>query len=128
MVPEEHSARCAQHTDVEAKDTCSRCGRFVCASCSREEVEGCLCAECLARPEVRLGASPRAKRAVWLALVGLHGLVILLPVALWVARAELAAINAGEAPVAGRPWAQGATILAAVAAVAWLTIGMIVMR
>jgi hypothetical protein len=54
-----------------------------------------------------------------MALVGFHGVVVLLPIAAWVARTELVAISDGAAPVAGRPWAQGALGLSLAGAVLW---------
>lgn len=80
---------------------------------------------CLGRPEVRLAPSQRAKRSFWLALLGLHGVVVLLPVALWIARAELQAIEGGDAPTAGKPWAQGALAVCGIGVVLWLIIAMV---
>lgn len=80
---------------------------------------------CLARPEARLTPSPRAKRALVLGLVGLHGVVVLLPVAAWLARAELRAIEAGDAPPAGRPWAQGALAASLAGALVWLVVAAV---
>src|SRR5262245_29409113 len=128
MEPEpdlEGPARCARHPAVAAAAACERCGRFACDACGRTEDQRFLCAECLARPEVRLAASPRARRSLWLALIGFHGLLVLLPVAFWIARAELSAIERGDAPGAGRPWAQGAMAICGVGAVIWLIIAMV---
>lgn len=111
---------CAVH-GTPAAAACTRCGRFACEACLGAEG---LCTQCLARPEVRLRPSPEARRALWMALLGFHGVVVLLPVAAWLARAELEAIARGTAPLAGKPWAQGALALALGGVIAWF-IGLV---
>ena len=108
-------SRCAVH-DVAATGVCGRCGRFGCGTCL--STDG-WCAECLSRPLARLTPSPEARRALWLALLGLHGVVVLLPIAAWSARRELNAITAGRAPMAGKPWAQGALAVSMLGVVLW---------
>ncbi len=113
------SAECAAHPTVEAAGTCDRCGRFACSACGRAEAGLFLCAECLARPEARLIASAESKRALVFALLGLHGLFFLVPMAFWLARTEVVAIENGHSPQAGKPWAQGALIVCALSAVTY---------
>lgn len=112
------SSVCAAH-GTPAAAVCARCGRFACGACLGAEG---LCTECLARPEVRLRPSPEARRALLMALLGFHGVVVLLPVAAWLARAELEAIARGTAPPPGKPWAQGALVLALVGMVGWFVV------
>lgn len=117
MTPEAPVSLCSKH-GVPATGVCDRCGCFGCAACiPLAEVEWCT--ECLARPEERLRPSHAAQRALWMSLAGFHGVVVLLPIAGWMARAELIAISAGASPVAGRPWAQGALALSITGAVLW---------
>jgi uncharacterized RDD family membrane protein YckC len=40
------SARCAQHPEVVARGTCTRCGAFVCNQCSEFTANGLRCASC----------------------------------------------------------------------------------
>lgn len=111
-------ALCAS-TGAPAIGTCERCGQFVCADCQRVEAAVSLCLACWSRPELRLEPSPRAKRALWLALGGLHGLLPLLLISLWVAGRELQAIEAGRAPTAGRPWVVTARLIAGAGGALW---------
>jgi hypothetical protein len=104
---------------TEAAEICDRCGRFVCAACLRVHSHARLCAECDARPEVRLAATPRARRALGFAVAGFHGVLPLLLIAGWMARAELAAVGRGEAPAASRPYAQVALGLAFAGVAIW---------
>jgi hypothetical protein len=115
--------RCAEHA-ADAVAACARCGAYVCAGCSKEVEERRLCTACLARPEVRLRPSPRARRALWTALLGFHGLVPLLPLSLWWTRAELRDIERGHAPAPGRPFAQVARIIAWVGLGLWFAAGI----
>jgi len=127
MPPEAPGPRCASHPAADAVHTCQRCGRFACAACARTESGVVLCLACLARPEARLTPSPRAKRALAMGLVGLHGVVVLLPIAAWLARAELRAIEAGDAPPAGKPWAQGALAASIAGALLWLVLAVVLL-
>jgi len=97
----DEQARCAVH-DAPSTGVCARCGRFGCAECLATG-ETPWCRECLDRSEERLRISARAKQALVLALLGFHGLLPALPVALRLARRELADIDAQQAPPAGRP-------------------------
>lgn len=81
---------------------------------------GELCADCLLRPAVRLSPSPRATRAFWLALAGLHCAGTLLPFAVFFALRELEAIGRGDAPKAGRPWVHAALALSVLGVVMWV--------
>ena len=117
MTPEAPVSLCPKH-DVPATGVCDRCGRFGCALCiPLADVEWCT--DCLARPEARLSPSPVAQRALWMSLLGFHGVLVLLPFAAWISRKELQAISDGIAPVAGRPWAQGALAISGVGLLLW---------
>ena len=109
---------CVEH-QVAATAVCTRCGRFGCGACLSSVNAEPWCGECLARPEARLTPSPEAKRALLVALLGLHGLVVLLPVAAWLARRELDRITARAAPEAGRPWVHSALAISLFGLVAW---------
>ena len=109
-------SQCAVHP-VAATGICGRCGRFGCAQCLNETA---WCVQCQARPEARLLPSDRAKTALMLSLFGLHGVVVLLPVALWLARKELAAIERGKSVPAGIPYARGSIAIAGAGSVLWL--------
>jgi hypothetical protein len=124
-VAPEAPPECARHPTVLATASCPRCGRFACAACLREEQGQALCLDCLARPQVRLEPSPRAKLALWLSLLGLHGVLVFLPAGLWLAREERKAIDAGAAPSAGRPWVEGARLASMAGVVAWAVLGMV---
>jgi len=116
----EAGSTCPVH-GVPATGVCARCGRFGCAAClATGELRWC--SECLARPEARLESSPRAKRALVFALLGFHGLVPLLPAALWLARRERTAIELHQAPPAGRPLVQGARAISLVGLAVWLVL------
>lgn len=115
---DEKLSRCVEH-QVEATGLCARCGRFGCGVCLSTVSGEPWCRECLARPEARLTPSPESKQALLVALLGLHGVVVLLPVAVWVARRELDRITARASPEAGRPWANGALAIALFGLVAW---------
>ncbi len=120
MAVETPPALCPRH-QVPAIKTCSRCGAFTCERCIEQADDGdWWCSTCLGRSEVRLAASPRARRALWMALAGLHGVLPLLPVAFWFAQSEWRAIDRGAAPPAGRPWAQAARWVSAGAVAAWV--------
>jgi len=110
--------QCPVH-GVPAAAICARCGRFACGECLRPAPDGGLCDECHARPAARLTASARARRALLFGALGFHGLLPLLVAGGWLGRAELQAITRGEAPAAGRPYAQGAVAFAFAGAVLW---------
>ncbi len=120
-------AQCAQHTGVEAVATCKRCGRFVCANCVRELSKHRYCSECIQRPDLRLMPSVRAKRCLLLALLAMNGAVVLLPVALVMARAERQAIIRGDAPEAGLPWLAAMGTVYSFTIFLWAIIAMTVM-
>lgn len=129
MADEVSAPRCPAHPDADAVGTCARCGRFTCAQCGRVSFGAHLCDGCLARPEARLAVSARAKQALLCAVLGLLGVVVLLPVGAWLARSELREVALGRSPEAGRDVAKGALTLAAVATVAWLvTFGVLALR
>jgi formate hydrogenlyase subunit 3/multisubunit Na+/H+ antiporter MnhD subunit len=67
------SALCANHPDVDAIGTCTRCGNFVCTECRAEGEGALLCKSC----DVRLGRHPLVRHVPWLA-IGLivHGVLI----------------------------------------------------
>ena len=115
------TATCAS-CGLEAIATCERCGAFTCGACL---VPGQpFCAPCGARPEWRLRASPRAVRALLWSVLGLHGLVPLLPLALRHAWLELAAIAQGRAPLGGQPYARAAQWIAGAGCVLWLGVAI----
>jgi hypothetical protein len=114
-------ARCSVH-DTPATGVCARCGRYACAACLAPALGAAWCTECRARPDAQLTPSPEAKRALWLALAAFHGVLPLLPFAMWSARQELKRIEAGQASRAGQPWAVGAWWLSLGALVLWITI------
>ncbi len=74
-------ARCAVHDEVESIGVCSRCGRFLCASCADAVHDG-WCVTCGARPEARLHISRGARLSLGLAVGGLV-LPLLSLVVLW---------------------------------------------
>lgn len=69
------AAFCAQHPDVPAVGSCSRCGAFACAADSKLLGTGLFCATCAARPDVDYLEGFRAehwgRRDGWTWLVGL---------------------------------------------------------
>jgi hypothetical protein len=57
-------ARCGSHPDVPARDVCSRCGTFACASCVRATPEGqAVCADCATRMDLGRWNIPWERRA-----------------------------------------------------------------
>jgi hypothetical protein len=109
---------CSAH-QVAATGVCARCGRFGCAACLSTVSGEPWCSACLARPEARLTPSPEAKRALLAALLGFHGIVVLLPVAAWLALRELERIKRRDAPEAGKPWAHGALAISVLGLAGW---------
>lgn len=63
------TARCAVHGEVDSTGVCSRCGRFLCASCS-DAVHAGWCVGCASRPEARLHISRSAWVSLGLAIAG----------------------------------------------------------
>lgn len=104
-------ARCAVHGTASAEAVCARCGAFACAGCLRAHGSEAFCAGCYERFGYAHKASKHAKLALALALLGLNcGFVAGLPAVL-LAKRELAAIDRGDSPLAGRALARGALML-----------------
>ncbi len=114
------SARCGLHTEVAAVDLCQRCGAFLCGECVELLGEDVLCPACFQRLG---GHAPPSRQARLSAALGVLGLVLgpalftrgilyfligLGPglIGLWLARRELARIDAGRSPAVGRGWAR----------------------
>ncbi len=119
----EPAPRCARHPDALAVGTCARCGTFGCGDCLQPFEGQPTCDGCALRLTERSAPSARAKLALWLGIAGINFTLLPGIVALFLARRELAAIARGEAPVAGKPYAQAARMLgwlcaAALAAIA----------
>ena len=115
-------AKCPDHPDRDARDVCVRCGRFVCGACLElGEEQETLCQACYARTTTRGKASGQAVGALVLAIVGLNCMMPFLGiVSLVLGRSELAAIERGESPSAGRNLAKGAIVLG------WIDIGIMI--
>jgi hypothetical protein len=98
------TGRCAAH-GVAALATCSRCGDYLCADCRVWKNERPHCAAC----RDRLGDRPshRARLSLLLVTFGVCGGVPAI-VGFVLARRELRAIRAGEAPAAGEAMAETA--------------------
>jgi hypothetical protein len=97
-------ARCAKHEARPATGVCARCGDYLCGACGLRVDDRLCCSPCAAR--ITREHSRRSELAFVFALLSVHGLFPLAPVALALALAELAAIRAGHAPVGGRTLAR----------------------
>lgn len=75
------TATCAVHFDEPSIATCSRCGRFCCASCMRTFTN---CTECVARTQAELppleGRANYARYGLW-ATAGCHALMAVFAIA-----------------------------------------------
>ena len=101
---------CAEHPRNPAVATCGRCGAFRCAECPTNPFFADHCSACTQR--VGGKASTRAMVAVVLAAVSVGCYFPPLAIAgVVLGNAEIAAINRGEAPEAGRTYAQAARII-----------------
>jgi len=115
-------AHCAIHAGTQAVDTCARCGNFVCGGCLEVDQGSSYCETCF--PMVKPSTAPHSTRAVTGLIMGVlavSGCVPLGIVAVVLGHAELAAIDAGEAPIGGRNLAKGAVITG------WLGVGLTVL-
>ncbi len=110
------NARCAKHPDRQAVENCERCGAFVCAECLELTPEGNRCNNCYERV-TKEKPSTRAISALVFAIVGLNCCLLPGVIGLVLGTAELAAIERGEAPAAGRNLARGGQIVGGISAV-----------
>jgi hypothetical protein len=120
------SALCAVHPGSPALFTCTRCGAFACSACKARVEDVCLA--CWSRPSERLDSSRRARSAFFLAVLALHGLVPLAPVALWLVERERAAIASHAAPRGGEPWLAGARWVSFFALAVWGVVLSVVLK
>ncbi|MFO0595229.1 MAG: hypothetical protein U0228_07990 [Myxococcaceae bacterium] len=117
-------ARCATH-DAPSTGTCARCGAFGCdhldgtTRCLDRFLGQTWCQACRALPAVRLEPSRAARRVLLWALLGLHGVLPLLFLALRETAAERARIEAGTTNAAGRPYVDAARWLAVLGLAGW---------
>ena len=109
------NARCARHPDVQAVENCERCGAFVCADCLQLTPDGNRCVNCYERVTLEKPSS-RAVMALVFAVVGINCCLLPGVVGLVLGTAELAAIERGEAPAAGKNLARGGQIIGGISA------------
>lgn len=110
-------ARCALHPDLQAVESCSRCGAFVCAGCLEFHLDGgTRCQNCMNRERTEK-PSGRAIAALVFAILGVQCGLLPGIIGLVLGTAELSAIERGEAPAAGKSLARGGQILGAISAV-----------
>lgn len=110
-------ACCALHPDVQAVESCSRCGAFVCASCLEYHLDGgARCQGCMNRERTER-PSGRAVAALVFAILGIQCGLLPGIIGLVLGTAELSAIERGEAPAAGKAIARGGQIIGAISAV-----------
>jgi hypothetical protein len=102
-------AAACTHAKAREAGSCSRCGDYLCERCRTWRAERAYCAACVARQGDR--PSRRASLALLFATIGVCLLVPAVP-ALYLSLVELRAIDRGEAPSSGRPYAQLARGLA----------------
>lgn len=111
--------RCAAHPAATATATCGRCGAFTCADCPSSPFYKDHCPSCTARM-----VNPASSRAMVALAVGGLSLACYCPVigfgGVVLGNAELAAINRGEAPEAGRTYARAGMIMG------WIGVGLTV--
>lgn len=101
-------ATCPRHPAAIAVDACERCGRFVCGECTVLRDERTWCVECAAVPH------EPSRRATLALVFGLAGFLCCVPfslAAIALGRVEERAIDAHEAPAAGRARARWAVRL-----------------
>ena len=110
------NARCALHPDLQAVENCERCGAFVCANCLELTPEGNRCQSCYQRV-TKEKPSSRAVMALVFAVVGINCCLLPGVIGLVLGTAELAAIERGEAPAAGKNLARGGQIVGGISAV-----------
>ena len=103
-------ARCAKHEARAATGVCARCGDYLCGACGLRVDDRLCCSPCAER--LTREHSRRSSLTFLFALLSVHGVFPLAPVALVMAAAELAAIRAGHAPVGGRGLARAGVALA----------------
>ncbi len=97
-------------------------GTIPCPACAEEihaHAGRCvLCSESLSPPALPVDVAVPSRRAVAAAVLGATGLVLFLPLlsipGLVLGLGELSAIQAGQSPRPGEPWALGAVFLSAV--------------
>ncbi len=111
LTPAAQGARCALHAQTGAVDICQRCGSFVCGECLELQGSDVFCTSCFARAGGGGKASSRAVAALVLGILGIQCGLIPGIVGLVLATQELAAIEAGQSPAAGKGMATGGKIL-----------------
>ena len=109
------NARCARHPDLQAVENCERCGAFVCADCLQLTPDGNRCVNCYERVTLEKPSS-RAGMALVFAVVGINCCLLPGIIGLVLGTAELAAIERGEAPAAGKNLARGGQIIGGISA------------
>lgn len=109
------NARCARHPDLQAVENCERCGAFVCADCLQLTPDGNRCVNCYERVTLEKPSS-RAVMALVFAVVGINCCLLPGIIGLVLGTAELAAIERGEAPAAGKNLARGGQIIGGISA------------
>ena len=102
-------AMCARHPAVAAVEICARCGAFVCPSCLELRENAVLCTACHERYAGK--ASGRAIASLVLGIIGINCGLLPGLIGLVLAYQELAAIERGESPEAGRSIAVGGKII-----------------
>jgi hypothetical protein len=115
----ELEARCAVHAEAVAAASCKRCGTFLCARCAVPLGNEAVCGTCLGRLVREPAASPQARAAFYLGLVGL--ITGFLPgiVGLVLAYRELDRLARGEFSLGGRALANAGRLLG------WLNVALL---
>ncbi len=120
LTPAAQGARCALHPATAAVDICQRCGGFVCGECLELQGSDVFCQNCFQRSGGGGKASGRAVASLVLGILGIQCGLLPGVVALFLAQQELAAIDRGESPAAGKGLAKGGLILG------WISVGLLV--
>ena len=115
------------HGEALATDACARCGTFLCGACAQRAPVGVFCGACLSRVYLETKPSRLAWTAFVLGVVGVNATLLPGLVALYLGRVELARIERGEAPPAGRLFARGAVVMGLLCAVALAAVAVYVL-
>jgi hypothetical protein len=105
------NARCAVHPQLNAVDTCARCGSYVCNRCLEIEGADAYCTECFEKVSTKSPHGGRATAAIVCGILALNGCLPLAVVAVILGHMELGAIERGESPASGRNLAKGGMVL-----------------